>query len=171
MSKEVQIYQETKGEPILFWRRRLDSFKLKLGGQHACSIARSLGMKKVYIHRFAGILSAYGLGLASVVSEGQEPCAVPYSKDIYLSNLLKIVDKLQTQTTEDLMSQGYPRKDISSDIYLNLRYEGTDTANMTKYDPEKDFYDTFIENYKREYGFVLQVEFIMFYNIGQKLDR
>lgn len=41
------------------------------GAQHACAIARSLGMKKVFIHRFAGILSAYGLGLADVVVESQ----------------------------------------------------------------------------------------------------
>ena len=37
------------------------------GGQHACSIARSLGMKTVFIHKYAGILSAYGMALADVV--------------------------------------------------------------------------------------------------------
>ncbi len=41
------------------------------GAQHACAIARSLGMRTVFIHRFAGILSAYGLGLADVVNESQ----------------------------------------------------------------------------------------------------
>jgi 5-oxoprolinase (ATP-hydrolysing) len=41
------------------------------GGQHACAIARTLGMRTVFVHRFAGILSAYGLGLADVVEERQ----------------------------------------------------------------------------------------------------
>jgi len=39
------------------------------GGQHACALARSLGMKTIFIHRYSGILSAYGIHLADVVSE------------------------------------------------------------------------------------------------------
>lgn len=46
------------------------------GGQHACAIARSLGIKTVFIHKYAGILSAFGLALADVVEEVQEPCAL-----------------------------------------------------------------------------------------------
>ena len=48
------------------------------GGQHACAIARNLGMSTVFIHRYSGILSAYGLALADVVHEAQEPCARQY---------------------------------------------------------------------------------------------
>lgn len=46
------------------------------GGQHACAIARMLGMRRVFIHRFAGILSAYGLGLADMVEEFQVTCSL-----------------------------------------------------------------------------------------------
>ena len=52
------------------------------GGQHACAIARSLGMRTVFIHRYSGILSAYGLALADVVHEAQEPCARVYEGKI-----------------------------------------------------------------------------------------
>ena len=45
------------------------------GPQHACAIARSLGISTVFVHRFCGILSAYGMGLADVVSEAQRPFA------------------------------------------------------------------------------------------------
>jgi 5-oxoprolinase (ATP-hydrolysing) len=45
------------------------------GGQHACAIARNLGMTSVFVHRYSGILSAYGMGLADVVEERQEPSA------------------------------------------------------------------------------------------------
>lgn len=48
------------------------------GGQHACAIARSLGMKTVLIHRYSGILSAYGMALADVVHEEQEACSKSY---------------------------------------------------------------------------------------------
>jgi 5-oxoprolinase (ATP-hydrolysing) len=50
------------------------------GAQHACQIAKSLGMERVVIHRHGGILSAYGLGLADVVKEEQEPCSKVYKK-------------------------------------------------------------------------------------------
>ena len=45
------------------------------GAQHATAIARMLGIPQVFIHRFAGILSAYGLGLANVVVEKQQPAS------------------------------------------------------------------------------------------------
>jgi len=48
------------------------------GAQHACAIARALGMKEVLVHKYAGILSAYGMALADVVHEAQEPCAKEY---------------------------------------------------------------------------------------------
>lgn len=41
------------------------------GGQHACAIARALGMRTIFIHRYSGILSAVGIGLADVVAEEQ----------------------------------------------------------------------------------------------------
>ena len=50
------------------------------GGQHACAIARSLGMDTVYVHKYAGILSAYGMALADVIHEEQAPCVLKYSQ-------------------------------------------------------------------------------------------
>lgn len=52
------------------------------GGQHACAIARSLGMGTVFVHKYAGILSAYGMALADVVEEAQEPSAEVYEQGI-----------------------------------------------------------------------------------------
>ena len=41
------------------------------GGQHACAIARSLGIRTIFVHRYSGVLSAIGIGLAEVVAEEQ----------------------------------------------------------------------------------------------------
>lgn len=41
------------------------------GGQHACAIAAALGMRSIFVHRYSGILSAVGIGLAEVVQEAQ----------------------------------------------------------------------------------------------------
>lgn len=48
------------------------------GAQHACAVARSLGMTKVFIHKYAGILSAFGMACADVVQEAQVPAATDY---------------------------------------------------------------------------------------------
>ncbi|CAK1543361.1 unnamed protein product [Leptosia nina] len=53
------------------------------GGQHACSVAKQLGITTVLVHKYAGILSAYGMALADVVQEAQSPCALVYCPDNY----------------------------------------------------------------------------------------
>ena len=64
------------------------------GGQHACAIARSLGMQTVFVHKYAGILSAYGMALADVVEEAQEPSAETYNIGI----ILKLIRMLSVTT-------------------------------------------------------------------------
>ena len=56
------------------------------GGQHACAIARSLGMGTVFVHKYAGILSAYGMALADVVEEAQEPSMEVYEESMSEEN-------------------------------------------------------------------------------------
>ncbi len=115
------------------------------GGQHACSIARELGISKIFIHRFSGILSAYGMGLADIVVEKQEPSAhvLPENKenDIF-KNLLKNLEKLSSDAKTELLAQGYKAEQIEIKRYLNLRYQGTDTALMISEPDEVSNYDT-----------------------------
>lgn len=130
------------------------------GPQHACAIARSLGMKEVLIHKFCGILSAYGMGLADVVEELQEPYSAVYGPESLLeasrreSNLLKLVK-------QKLQEQGFRDGNIITEAYLNLRYEGTDTAIMVKCPINEDgskgeYAVEFVKLFEREYGFKLQ---------------
>ncbi|GMY38998.1 5-oxoprolinase isoform X2 [Fagus crenata] len=101
------------------------------GPQHACAIARSLGMKEVLIHRFCGILSAYGMGLADVVEEAQEPYSAVYGPESVLEASRREAMLLK-QVTQKLQEQGFREENITAETYLNLRYEGTDTAIMVK---------------------------------------
>ena len=48
------------------------------GPQHACAMAKALGMTKVFVHRYGGILSAYGLSMADAAHEEQEPALEVY---------------------------------------------------------------------------------------------
>jgi len=130
------------------------------GGQHACAVARALGIRKVLIHKYAGILSAYGMGLADIVHEEQEASAKRLEEQDYkqLSNRL---DALASRGRQFLETEGFSREAIVLKPFLRLRFEGTDTGLMIPgpSDEEEHVFDSylksFLERYQREFGFVL----------------
>ncbi|KAJ6661524.1 hypothetical protein lerEdw1_014434 [Lerista edwardsae] len=133
------------------------------GGQHACAIARTLGMSKVFIHKHSGILSAYGLALADVVQEVQQPCSLPYGPPSF-ARLDECVAALERQCVRALEAQGFPRSQISTEAFLHLRYERTDCALMcsAKGHPATpdtcrsgDFGAAFAARYLQEFGFTI----------------
>jgi 5-oxoprolinase (ATP-hydrolysing) len=124
------------------------------GGQHSCAIARSLGITSIFIHRFGGILSAYGIGLADTVVEKQQPAAEILSVQS-LASLEEKLAALQCETVQELCNQGLSSNDIENHQYLNLRYQGTDTAMMVERSEEHDFAGLFEKLYRREFGFEL----------------
>ncbi|KAL9974396.1 hypothetical protein ACROYT_G011420 [Oculina patagonica] len=141
------------------------------GGQHACSIAQSLGMSTVFIHRYLGILSAFGLALADVVHEAQEPCSCIYNKDSY-KYLEERIGLLTQQCTDELKTQGFDESQISTQIFLHMRYDGTDCALICNVSPgqtEKseesssfgDFGKVFMDRYLQEFGFTIPNRDIM----------
>ncbi|KAK9726546.1 hypothetical protein RND81_05G222500 [Saponaria officinalis] len=130
------------------------------GPQHACAIARALGMKEVLIHRFCGILSAYGMGLADVVEEAQEPYSAVYCAES-IQEASRREAKLLEQVKHKLQEQGFREENIRAETYLNLRYEGTDTAIMVKRQEADDsltfdYALEFMNLFQQEYGFKLQ---------------
>lgn len=130
------------------------------GPQHACAIARSLGMKEVLIHRFCGILSAYGMGLADVIEEAQEPYSAVYDPES-LQEATRREVILVKQVRQKLQMQGFEEENITTETYLNLRYEGTDTAIMVKRHLNEDgegcdYAIEFVKLFQQEYGFKLQ---------------
>ncbi|CAG9570659.1 unnamed protein product [Danaus chrysippus] len=130
------------------------------GGQHACSVARRLGIKTVLIHKYAGILSAYGMALADVVQEEQAPCADVYKPENY-PHLDEQIDTLSAVCREKLRAQGFTDDQIILEPYLHLRYSGTDCALMVspiqgdQATRHGDFYTAFVNRYKNEFGFTL----------------
>ncbi|XP_069588101.1 5-oxoprolinase-like [Ranitomeya imitator] len=133
------------------------------GGQHACAIARSLGMKTVFIHKYGGVLSAFGMALADVVHEAQEPSSVLYSKDSF-PLLEERIAALESQCIESLRQQGFHRSQIDTEPFLHLRYERTDCALMCSARgypgaPNScragDFKAAFTARYMKEFGFTI----------------
>ncbi|KAJ3228166.1 hypothetical protein HK099_006046 [Clydaea vesicula] len=126
------------------------------GGQHACAIARSLGIKKILIHKYASILSSYGLSLADVINEVQEPCASIFNKE-NLEDLKVRSMKLKEKCLENLVNEGFKKEDCDLELYFNMRYNGTDTSMMTLQTAIDDWnFDLeFFKIYKAEFGFLL----------------
>ncbi|XP_043474758.1 5-oxoprolinase [Leptopilina heterotoma] len=132
------------------------------GGQHACAIARSLGMKSVFVHKYAGILSAYGMALADVVEESQEPSIETYEKDSF-GRLENRFNALEQIVRSKLQQQGFLDNQIKIEYFLHMRYEGTDCALMVtpktkslEDNPKHgDFLTTFLERYQTEFGFTM----------------
>ncbi len=124
------------------------------GPQHACAIARALGIGKIFIHRFSGILSAYGIGMADVVVDRQKPSSAVLGPDV-MSTIDGEIEILRDQAYAALVDQGFDREDMEHTAFLNLRYQGTDTAIMIATPKDRDYAAAFRQTYRREFGFDL----------------
>lgn len=141
------------------------------GGQHACSIARSLGIKKIIVNRYSGILSAYGLSLADVVVEKQETCNLKLDEINMNKYVLNRIEYLKSECVKHLIEkENFVPESIETETFLNLRYLGTDTGIMCSHENQirdlsqlkfTDFQQSFINKYQTEYGFVLNREIII----------
>jgi 5-oxoprolinase (ATP-hydrolysing) len=96
-------------------------------GQHACLVADALGMQTVYIHPLAGVLSAYGIGLADVTSMKQQAVEAELN-DATLGSLQSAFTALETSAGDVLHAQGVPADRIRIERKLAIKYAGTDST-------------------------------------------
>jgi 5-oxoprolinase (ATP-hydrolysing) len=124
------------------------------GGQHACAIARALGIEKILLHPYAGILSAYGIGLADV-RRFREQAVFRRLNDETLHDLDTLFEQLTQQATADVLADGIPQDQISETACsLDLRYAGAETTlNITRSDSQ-DFRSAFEARHRQMYGYI-----------------
>ncbi|MES2739680.1 MAG: hydantoinase B/oxoprolinase family protein [Pseudomonadota bacterium] len=125
------------------------------GGQHACLVADALGMKTVFIHGLAGVLSAYGMGLAdqSVMRETAVEAALNTRSRALLCDAL---DRLAGQAGAELAAQGVAPGRIDLIRRVHLRYEGTDSALSVLFDTDAGMQAQFELAYKKRFSFLMQ---------------
>ncbi|PWY83243.1 hypothetical protein BO94DRAFT_519956 [Aspergillus sclerotioniger CBS 115572] len=156
----IQVANESMAKPIraLTEARGYDTSAHNLacfggaGGQHACAIASSLSIKTVIIHRYSSILSAYGMALADVVHESQEPASGVLTETA-MESIQDRITALKAKVTEALTTDGIEEARIQYEIYLNLRYQGTDNTLMVLRPENGDFEAAFIQEHQREFSF------------------
>lgn len=124
------------------------------GGQHACLIADALGMTQIFLHPYAGVLSAYGIGLADVRSLNEKAVEAELNLDV-LSSLQHIIDTLSQEGQAEVLQQGIDRERLETRPKVHLRYAGTDSSLLVPFGDLEDMRSHFEQNHQQRYGFIV----------------
>ncbi len=121
-------------------------------GQHACAIARELGIRQVLNHPEAGVLSALGIGLADVTRHRSRGIERPLN-DASLVFAGQQLDAMQREATEELLDEGVSAERITASRSLDLRYRGIDSYLTITWPDEDDFATAFAAAHRKCYGY------------------
>ncbi len=121
-------------------------------GQHACRVADALAMNSVMLHPLGGVLSALGMGLASLSANRETAIEAPL--DETLNALLKrTFGSLADEAIKELQDQGVERADVTLSQTLHIRYTGTDTPLEVPFAGLAEMQQGFAEAHQRRFGF------------------
>ncbi len=143
------------------------------GGQHACHVADSLGISKVLIHPYAGVLSAYGMGLAEIrsIREGHLEQNIEE-----IENAKTLINKLSLKAKEDLSRQGIENSSIKLVKLAFLHYQGSHQNLEINFDTVEKMREAFEQEHKKRFGFFVDgrtifVEMLTVEAIGKTTDN
>ena len=132
------------------------------GGQHACLVADALGMTRVFVHPLAGVLSAYGMGLADQAVIREQAVEAPLSLACLPGMLAQLVS-LSALAQDELMRQQVSSGAIVVHRRVHVRYEGSDAALVVPYPDTPELADVlaqiqagFEAAYRQRYSFLMQ---------------
>lgn len=123
------------------------------GGQHACSLARTLGMRTVLFHELSGVLSAYGMGLADVTVHVQADAGARELDAGALDAATKSLERLEAEARGKLEEDGNAPERVVVTRLLDLRYRGTETALTLPMAPLSRLECAFAARHSREFGY------------------
>ncbi len=123
------------------------------GPQHACDVADALGITRVLIHPLAGLLSAWGIGLAPVTSFREQTLRTPLNERGFdLTEQTRL--RLQQEVLAELAAQGHCESGlITLDCQVRLRYAGTDTSLPVTMDQPAQMTAQFTKYHSQRFGF------------------
>ncbi|MFA5913226.1 MAG: hydantoinase B/oxoprolinase family protein [Burkholderiales bacterium] len=124
------------------------------GGQHACLVADALGMTRVFIHPLAGVLSAYGMGLADLTAMREQAVEVALTQDNW-PLLEAALEKIALPAREEILRQGVPPERVRVLQRVHLRYDGTDSALIVAFGSIAEMVKQFETAYRKRYSFLM----------------
>ena len=123
-------------------------------GQHACRIADTLGVTQVFIHPFAGVLSAYGMGLADIRAL-RETAVEAILDDSLAGPMNATLDRLADSAVAELAEQDVPAENIRVHRRAHVRYDGTDSAIVVAAGTLDETVAAFEDAHRQRYGFTV----------------
>ncbi len=123
-------------------------------GQHACRVADVLGMTRVLIHPLAGVLSAYGMGLADITAMRSRSIERALDDD-GIARCDEALARLGEAAIDEVAGQGVARSRIRLARRAHLRYEGTDSALVVEAGDAATMRSRFEQAYRQRYSFLM----------------
>jgi len=124
------------------------------GGQHACAVADALGMTRVFVHPLAGVLSAYGMGLADQIAMREAAVEKPLDEPGLAAAQVQL-QQLGEAAAAELADQGVARAAIALHQRIHLRYQGTDTALSVDFGAIEPVRRAFEAAYQQRFAFLM----------------
>ncbi len=125
------------------------------GGQHACLVADALGMTRVFVHPLAGVLSAYGMGLADQSVIREQAVELKLSQDA-LPAIAHKLDALAEAAQAELTRQEVSKGAITMHRRVHVRYEGSDAALIVPFGSAEAIGLAFEAAYRQRFAFLMQ---------------
>jgi len=122
------------------------------GGQHACLVADALGMRRILVHPLAGVLSAWGIGMADVrvVREATLGLPLDAASDAAAAALAA---RLEADARAALDAQGLTFETVAIQRTARVKYAGTDAALDVPFGPAADLAAAFEAAHRARFGF------------------
>ncbi|MGW2079982.1 hydantoinase B/oxoprolinase family protein [Streptomyces sp. NPDC001939] len=124
------------------------------GGQHACRVADSLGIRTVLVPPMAGVLSALGIGLADTTAMREQSVEAPLEPSA-MPHVHKTADDLEGAARAELLSEDVPQDRVRVTRRAQLRYDGTDTTLTVELTDPDTMRAAFEERHRATYSFTL----------------
>jgi len=124
------------------------------GGQHACSVADALGMTRVLAHPLAGVLSAYGIGMADVSAMREAGVELPLD-DASMPRCAEILGRIGAAARAEVEAQGVRPDAVELKASAQVRYAGTDSALQVAFGDPAQMRGRFEQAHRRRYGFLM----------------
>ncbi|MGA4881702.1 hydantoinase B/oxoprolinase family protein [Streptomyces lydicamycinicus] len=125
MANAVKKISVQRGRDIT--RYALTSFG-GAGGQHACAVADALGIDTVLVPPLAGVLSAYGIGVADATAMREQAVEAEFTGPGAVGRVQEVCDTLAAQTRRELLDDGVPDESVTTRARVLIRYAGTDST-------------------------------------------
>jgi 5-oxoprolinase (ATP-hydrolysing) len=130
------------------------------GGQHACMVADALGMSRVFIHPLAGVLSAYGMGLADQNVIREQAVELPLASES-LPLVSERLDALSAAARGELQRQQAAAGAVTIHRRVHVRYEGSDSALVVPFGDMQTIVAGFEAAYRQRFAFLMQGKSMM----------